>query len=132
MQLLQELRWGSIWRARADDGSMCLFTRGQDEDEDEDCLLGAVTTSPCMFGPVRSCMRALFLHDQPTLRTAKVLSTSTFLHWLLCFPICLLCCKVKQYFVLLCQYKCLIQTKMKSVQQHTFFSCTKKVIWYLV
>lgn len=94
MQLLQELRWGSIWRARAGDESMCLFTRGQDEDEDEDCLLGAVTTSPCMFGPVWSCMCALFLHDQPTLRTAKVLSTSTFLHWFLCFPICLLCCKV--------------------------------------
>lgn len=34
-RVLQELRSGSIWRARADDGSMWLFTRGQDEDENE-------------------------------------------------------------------------------------------------
>lgn len=35
-RVLQELRSGSIWRARADDGNMWLFTQDQDEDENED------------------------------------------------------------------------------------------------
>lgn len=64
-RVLQELRSGSIWRARADDGSMWLFTRRR-----EGGSLGAVTTSPCMFDPVRSCTRTLFLHGQPTKRVS--------------------------------------------------------------